>query len=84
MVSMETQNLSVSHIKKIKKKIKEHDLKFPMLLDKGLEVWESYCVNSLPSTVIVDPEGNVAFAEPNFYLASRDNIEEVVKKYTKK
>jgi peroxiredoxin len=80
LVNMETQSSSPAHLKKIRKKADEHDIKFPMLLDKKLEVWDSYGVNSLPSTVIVDAEGNIAFSEANFYFASRDNIEEVIKK----
>jgi peroxiredoxin len=82
LINMETQNISPVHVKRIKEKAKDHAIKFPMLLDKELEVWKSYGVNSLPSTVIIDPDGNVAFAEPNFYFASRDNIEEVIKKYS--
>ncbi|MFC1855756.1 peroxiredoxin family protein [Thermodesulfobacteriota bacterium] len=84
LVNMETQNTSAVHVKRIQKKSKEHQVKFPLLLDKELEVWKNYGVNSLPSTVIVDPDGKVVFAEPNFYFASRDNIEEILKKYLTK
>lgn len=83
LVNMETQSLAPAHVKRIKETAKEHDIKFPMLLDKRLVVWDSYCVNSLPSTVIVDPDGNIAFVEANFYFASRDNIDEIIQKYTK-
>jgi len=83
LVNMETQNLSSAHVKRIMKKSKEHAVKLPMLLDKRLKVWDTYQVNSLPSTVIVDPEGKVVFAEPNFYFASRDKIKKVIEKYTK-
>lgn len=84
LVNMETQSSSPAHLKRIKKKAAEHQVKFPMLLDKKLKVWDIYGVNSLPTTVIVDAEGKVAFAEPNFYFASRDNIEAVIKELLKK
>ncbi len=83
LVNMETQNLSPVHVKRIKKKAEEHAVKFPMLLDAELKVWSSYCVNSLPSTVIVAPDGTVAFAESNFYFASREHIDKIIEKYTK-
>ena len=81
LVNMETQNLSPAHVKRIKEKAEEHAVNFPMLLDKRLKVWDSYGVNSLPSTVIVDADGNVVFAEPNFYFESREKIDEVIKSF---
>ncbi len=79
LVNMETQSLSPLHVKKIKKKAKEHQIKFPMFLDKRLKVWELYCVNSLPTTLVLDKEGKVAFVEPNFYFESREKIEDIIK-----
>ena len=83
LINMETQNTSPAHVKRISAKAKEHQVKFPILLDKEMELWNAYGVNSLPVTVIVDPEGKVILAEPNFYFASRDMIEEAIKDYTK-
>jgi len=84
LVNMETQSTSPAHVQRIKSKAEEHDVKLPMLLDKELAVWTAYGINSLPTTVIVDPNGVVIFAEPNFYFASRDAIEEALKKCTAK
>jgi hypothetical protein len=47
---------------------------FPVLLDQNLETWRAYCINALPTNVILDRQGRVRFAEPNFYWASEEKI----------
>jgi hypothetical protein len=52
----------------------ETQIPFPVLLDPNLESWRAYCLNALPTNVILDREGKVRFAEANFYWASEEKI----------
>ncbi len=77
-INQETQNLSNAHVEKLKKEITGLGVQFPILLDKELDVWKAYCINALPTSVILDREGKVRFAEPNYYWASQKKIKEVL------
>lgn len=77
-VNQETQNLSATHVAKLKEEITGLGIQFPILLDKNLEVWKAYCINALPTSVILDREGKVRFAEPNYYWASQKKFREVL------
>jgi peroxiredoxin len=77
-VNQETQNLSKTHVARIKEEVAGLGIQFPILLDKELTVWKSYCINALPTSVILDREGNVRFAEPNYYWASQKKFRAVL------
>ncbi len=77
-INQETQNLSPKHVAKLKKEIEDLGIEFPVLLDKNLDVWKLYCINALPTSVILDREGKVRFAEPNYYWASQKKIRKVL------
>ncbi len=77
-INQETQNLSPKHVAKLKKEIQDLGIEFPVLLDKNLDVWKLYCINALPTSVILDREGKVRFAEPNYYWASQKKIRKVL------
>ncbi len=77
-INQETQNLSPAHVAKLKDEVTSLGIQFPILLDKNLDVWKSYCINALPTSVILDRKGAVRFAEPNYYWASQKKIKEVL------
>jgi len=77
-VNQETQNLSETHVAKLREEIGTLGIQFPVLLDKNLSVWKAYCVNALPTSVILDREGKVRFAEPNYYWASQKRFRAVL------
>lgn len=77
-INQETQNLSASHVAKLKEETSNLGIQFPILLDKNLEIWKSYCINALPTSVILDREGKVKFAEPNYYWASQKKIKAIL------
>ena len=77
-INQETQNLSPVHVAKLKEEIGGLGIQFPVLLDKNLEVWKSYCINALPTSVILDREAKVRFAEPNYYWASQKKIKAIL------
>ncbi len=77
-VNQETQNLSSTHVAKLKEEIAGLGVQFPILLDKELDIWKAFCINALPTSVILDREGKVRFAEPNYYWASQKKFREVL------
>jgi len=77
-INQETQHLSQAHVEQLKHEVAEWGVQYPILLDKGLEVWGEYCINALPTSVIVDRKGEVRFAEPNYYWASKEKITNVL------
>ena len=77
-INQETQNLSSTHVARLRKEIRDLGIEFPVLLDKNLDVWKMFCINALPTSVILDREGKVRFAEPNYYWASQKKIRKVL------
>ncbi len=77
-INQETQNLSAAHVDRLRKEIRDLGIEFPVLLDKDLDVWKLFCINALPTSVILDREGKVRFAEPNYYWASQKKIRKVL------
>jgi peroxiredoxin len=78
-INQETQNLSPAHVAQLREEVESLGIEFPVLLDKELSVWKSYCINALPTSIILDREGVVRFAEPNYYWASQKKIRSVLK-----
>lgn len=78
-VNQETQLLSPAHVAKLREELRALGIELPVPLDRELSVWQDYCIGALPTTVILDREGIVRFAEPNFYWASREKIESVLR-----
>lgn len=79
-INQESQNISSIHVDRIKKTLMEWKIDFPVLLDKELEVWDLFCINALPTSIIIDKNGNIRYAEANYYWATQDSIAEVISK----
>ncbi|MBI5441176.1 MAG: TlpA family protein disulfide reductase [Deltaproteobacteria bacterium] len=77
-INQETQNLSPAHVAKLRDEVSGLGIQFPVLLDKNLDVWQAYGINALPTSVILDRDGSVRFAEPNYYWASQKKIKAVL------
>ncbi|HWS15030.1 MAG TPA: TlpA disulfide reductase family protein [Candidatus Methylomirabilis sp.] len=77
-INQESQNISHAHIERIRKTLKESKIDFPVLIDRNLDAWNTFCINALPTSIIVDPKGKVRFAEPNYYWATQDKIADII------
>jgi peroxiredoxin len=77
-INQDTKNLSPAHVEKLKAELKEMGLEFPIVLDKEFEAWQKFCINALPTSVILSREGKVVWAEPNYYWASQKKIRNVL------
>ncbi|MCL5966509.1 MAG: TlpA family protein disulfide reductase [Deltaproteobacteria bacterium] len=77
-INQESQNISRAHIERIRKTLKDWRIDFPVLIDKNLDAWNAFCINALPTSIIVDKKGIVRYAEANYYWATQDKIAEVI------
>ncbi|GAB4230527.1 MAG: hypothetical protein OHK0028_05000 [Deltaproteobacteria bacterium] len=82
-VNQESQNISKAHIERIRKTLKEWRIDFPVLIDRNLDSWNGFCINALPTSIIVDGKGIVRFAEPNYYWATQDKIADILREIRK-
>jgi peroxiredoxin len=77
-VNQESQNISRAHLERIRKTLKDWKIDFPVLVDKNLDAWNGFCLNALPTSIIIDKTGVVRYAEANYYWATQDQIAEVI------
>jgi len=77
-INQESQNISRAHIERIRKTLTESKIDFPVLIDRNLDAWNTFCINALPTSIIVDPKGTIRFAEPNYYWATQDKIADII------
>jgi len=77
-INQESQNVSRAHIERIRETLRDWKIDFPVLLDRDLDAWNSFCINALPTSIILDKAGKVRWAEANYYWASQEKIAEVI------
>lgn len=77
-INQESQNVSKAHVDRIRETLKDWKIEFPVLLDRNLDAWNAYCMNALPTSIILDKKGIVRFAEANYYWASQDKFADVI------
>jgi hypothetical protein len=68
-------SVPVVRIRQMKERLGiELGIEFPILIDEGLALWDNYAINALPTSVVVDGNGDVKLVEPNFYWGSPDRL----------
>lgn len=65
------KTVSMNRISEIRKKL---GLRFPIIVDSGLVLWDRFGINALPTSLVIGKNGKVLFVEPNFYWASPEKI----------
>ncbi len=65
------RKVSLDRVRAIREKL---GIRFPVLLDEGLALWDSYGINALPTSVVVGKDGALKLVEPNFYWGSPENL----------
>jgi peroxiredoxin len=78
-INQESQNISRAHLDRIRGALKEWKIDFPVLIDRDLQAWDRFCINALPTSIILDGKGIVRYAEANYYWATQDRIAEVIR-----
>ena len=72
LINQDSENIvPVDRIRRVQERM---NIKFPVLIDEGLALWEKYGINALPTSVVVDGNGKVKLVEPNFFWGSPDNL----------
>lgn len=56
--------------------IKRYEIEHPVIVDKNMQIWQSYGVSGWPTFVIIDPIGNVVYHASG--EGQRENIEDVI------
>lgn len=69
------RTVSIKRIEELRTKL---DLRFPILVDSGLVLWDRYGINALPTSLVIGRNGKVLFMESNFYWASPEKILQAV------
>ncbi len=77
-INQESQNVSKTHLDRIRRTLKDWKIDFPVLIDKNLDAWNAFCINALPTSIILDKKGVIRYAEANYYWASQDKFAEVI------
>ena len=77
-INQESQNVSKAHLDRIRRTLGDWKIDFPVLIDKNLDAWNAFCINALPTSIILDKKGVVRYAEANYYWASQDKFAEVI------
>ncbi len=77
-INQESQNVSKAHLDRIRRTLADWKIDFPVLVDKNLDAWNAFCINALPTSIILDKKGIVRYAEANYYWATQDKFADVI------
>ncbi len=69
---------------KIKPFVKSLGLEFPILIDENGEVIQRYRLMSIPSTVIISPEGHIVKVHKGYRPGDENVLEREIKELLKK
>ena len=74
IVVSESGNPSIRSLTKIWSSLTEWDVRAKILVDKDLEVTGLYSVTALPTSLLIDPSGKIAYRQPNFFNSDVDEV----------
>ncbi|HEX8949169.1 MAG TPA: redoxin domain-containing protein [Dissulfurispiraceae bacterium] len=72
-VNADKQIISFEDMQKVKKIVKDLDITFPVLFDKGLKTFHDYSIIALPSTIVVS-EGKLVYELPGLPLVGTEDL----------
>jgi len=65
------KTVSVERIADLRAKL---NLRFPIIVDSGLVLWDRFGISALPTSVVIGRNGKVLLVESNFYWATPGKI----------
>ncbi len=77
-INQESQNVSKAHLDRIRRTLADWKIDFPVLIDSNLDAWNAFCIKALPTSIILDRNGVVRYAEANYYWATQDKFADVI------
>ena len=78
-LNAETDRPTAEDVARIEEAVKTRKLPLAVAIDEGLQVWNRYQVNALPTSMIVGADGIILFIEANFYWASPEKIDDALR-----
>ena len=65
------RKVSLDRVRAIRERL---GIRFQVLLDEGLSLWEVYGVDALPTSVVIGKDGALKLIEPSFYWGSPEHL----------
>jgi thiol-disulfide isomerase/thioredoxin len=60
----------------IREAIGRYEIGHPVIVDRNMEIWQSYGVSGWPTIVVIDPKGNVVYQQSG--EGQRENLDDVI------
>ncbi|HXG07802.1 MAG TPA: thioredoxin-like domain-containing protein [Nitrososphaera sp.] len=60
----------------VREAIGRYEISHPVIVDRNMEIWESYGVSGWPTLVVIDPKGNVIYQQSG--EGQRENLDDVI------
>ena len=74
IVDSESNSPNIKSLTRIASSLAEYGIGAKILVDRGLEVTGLYNVTALPTSMLIDPSGKIAYRQANFF---KSDIEQV-------
>ncbi len=62
--------------KNIREAIDRYEINHPVIVDRNMEIWQSYGVSGWPTLVVIDPKGNIVYQQSG--EGQRENLDDVI------
>jgi tetratricopeptide (TPR) repeat protein len=76
---VDDKDIPESELAKVQNLVKVNKIKFPVLIDKGFEMFREYGIIAMPTTVMVNKTGKIKFIYPSFPIAAQQLFTERIK-----
>jgi peroxiredoxin len=74
IVDSESGTPSIRSLTRIATSLAEWGIGAKILIDRGLEVTGLYNVTALPTSMLIDPLGRIAYRQPDFFKSNMDEV----------
>ncbi|MCJ7499483.1 TlpA family protein disulfide reductase [bacterium] len=74
IVDSESGIPSIRSLTRIARSLAEWDIDAKILVDRDLEVTGLYNVTALPTSLLIDSSGTIAYRQPNFFNSDTDGV----------
>lgn len=63
-------------VENIREAIGRYEINHPVIIDRNMEIWQSYGVSGWPTVAVIDPKGNIVYQESG--EGQRENLDDVI------
>jgi peroxiredoxin len=74
IVNSEADKPSIRTLAHILRSLNEWEIEASVIVDRGLEVTRLYEVDTLPTSLVIDPTGRIVHRQPNFFKGADDEV----------